>query len=69
MVRVSLQTYEHLNIRDGDGYGDHDHDNHGHIIIIREVFKKSKWKFKMAFAIRRPCKTRFHSQGMILNGF
>ena len=21
---------------------------------LREVFKKSKWKFKMAFAIRRP---------------
>ena len=23
-------------------------------LYIREVFKKSKWKFKMAFAIRRP---------------
>ena len=23
------------------------------MIVIREVFKKSKWKFKMAFAIRR----------------
>ena len=34
MVRVSLQTYEHLNIRDGDGYGAHPHDNHDHINII-----------------------------------
>ena len=25
--------------------------------IIREVFKKSKWKFKMAFAIRGPTPT------------
>ena len=24
------------------------------VAYIREVFKKSKWKFKMAFAIRRP---------------
>ena len=31
MVRVSLQTYEHLNIRDGDGYGDHHHDNHDYL--------------------------------------
>ena len=23
-------------------------------VTLREVFKKSKWKFKMAFAIRRP---------------
>ena len=23
-------------------------------VQVREIFKKSKWKFKMAFAIRRP---------------
>ena len=41
MVRVSLQTYEHLNIRDGGGYGDHDHDNHDHIIIIIQGARQS----------------------------
>merc|ERR1711952_343318 len=27
---------------------------HNNTLYIREGFKKSKWKFKMAFAIRRP---------------
>ena len=27
---------------------------HLHVSLIREVCGKSKWKFKMAFAIRRP---------------
>ena len=35
--------------------GDCDNDHHWYFItIIREGCGKSKWKFKMAFAIRRP---------------
>ena len=36
----------------GDDDGDDDHDVEA--MSIREVGKKSKWKFKMAFAIRGP---------------